>query len=142
MRYTYKRDRNFEQRFFDDLVIKFDGKKHHKKINGFSAYKIRCPYCGKKGAVMGTAKNKETFYLLCPHHDCASGGSKVLDKVIKDHANSDMWESWREGHWIDNYEWFGIKSQTERIIGKRKTFKEKQQLKSETARIYSANSRN
>ena len=142
MRYTYKRDRNFEQRFFDELVAKFDGKKHNKKINGFSAYKIRCPYCGKRGAVMGTAKNKETFYLLCPHDHCASGGSKVLDKVIKDHANSDMWESWREGHWIDNYAWFGIKSQTERIKGESKTFKEKQQLKSETARIYSANSRN
>ena len=100
------------------------------------------PYCGKKGAAMGTAKDKETFILLCPTDHCASGGSKTLHQLIQDHANSEQWEAWREGHWVDNYPWFGIKSQTKRIKGESKTFKEKQQLKSETARIYSANSRN
>ena len=142
MRYTYKADRNFEQPFFDELVKKFDCKEHHKKINGFPAHKIRCPYCGKRGAVMGTAKDKETFIMLCPTDHCASGGSKTLHQLIPKYANSGQWEAWREGHWIDNYAWFGIKSQTERIKGESKTFKEKQQLKSETARIYSANSRN
>ncbi len=142
MRYQYIADRSFEQPFFDDMVRKFDGIKHRKKINGYSAYRIRCPYCNKKGAVLGTLKNKETFALLCPTDHCASGGSKTLHELIKDHANSDQWESWREGHWIDNYHWLPIKSQTERIIGKRKTFKEKQQLKSETARILSSRSRN
>ena len=91
---------------------------------------------------MGTAKDKETFIMLCPTDHCASGGSKTLHQLIPKYANSGQWEAWREGHWIDNYAWFGIKSQTERIKGESKTFKEKQQLKSETARIYSANSRN
>ena len=91
---------------------------------------------------MGTAKDKETFILLCPTDHCASGGSKTLHQLIQDHANSGQYEAWREGHWVDNYPWFGIKSQTKKIKGDGKTFKEKQQLKSETARIYSANSRN
>ena len=142
MRYTYKRDRNFEQPFFNALVLKFDGKESRRLINGHPAYKIRCPYCGKKGAAMGTAKDKETFIMLCPTDHCASGGSKTLHQLIPKYANSGQWEAWREGHWIDNYAWYGIKSQTKRIKGESKTFKEKQQLKSETARIYSANSRN
>ena len=91
---------------------------------------------------MGTAKDKETFIMLCPTDHCASGGSKTLHQLIPKYANSGQWEAWREGHWIDNYAWYGIKSQTKRIKGESKTFKEKQQLKSETARIYSANSRN
>ena len=142
MRYTYKRDRNFEQPFFNALVLKFDGKESRRLINGYPAYKTRCPYCGKKGAAMGTAKDKETFIMLCPTDHCASGGSKTLHQLIQDHANSDQWEAWREGHWVDNYPWFGIKSQTEKIKGEGKTFKEKQQIKSETARIYSSRSRN
>ena len=141
MRYTYKRDRNFEQPFFNALVLKFDGKESRRLINGYPAYKIRCPYCGKKGAAMGTAKDKETFILLCPTDHCASGGSKTLHQLIQDHSNSEQWEAWREGHWVDNYPWFGIKSQTKKIKGDGKTFKEKQQIKSETARIYSSRSR-
>jgi len=150
MGYQFNSDFEIEKPFFNEMVHKFQGRKAPNlnisdlKATGYPIYRIQCPCCKKKKAVFGGSKRKNTFVVLCPVDGCGNRGCKTLHQIIQLYGNAKQWADWREARWSTTYtdNWFGVKSQTEQTKGESKTFKEKQQLKSETARIYSANSRN
>ncbi|CAI8226151.1 MAG: Uncharacterised protein [Prochlorococcus marinus str. MIT 9313] len=83
---------------------------------------------------MDYARNKDTYVLACPVDGCTLNGV-VLHDLIKRYGGMQMFDEWRKARWTDSYaeDWLPIKNRmpyAERKTPHRKSFKEKQDLKS------------
>ena len=111
MGYEFKTDINIEYPFFTEMVGRLDGTKGKMLFNGREKYQVRCPRCNKRKAVMGYAKTKDSFVLVCPVNGCDLNGV-VLHDLIKRYGGEAMFERWRQARWTSTYteDWLPIKS--------------------------------
>jgi len=111
MGYEFKTDINIEYPFFTEMVGRLDGTKGKMLFNGREKYQVRCPRCNKRKAVMGYAKTKDSFVLVCPVDGCDLNGV-VLHDLIKRYGGQEMFERWRQARWMPTYseDWLPIKS--------------------------------
>ena len=139
MTYKFSTDIFIEEPFFNEIAIQLGGVKKKGTFNGKDAYhNCRCPSCGKKKAVMGYMRSADTFMLACPveSHICSLNGLTLHD-LIKQYGGEEMFDRWRKARWTYVPEWLPIKNrrQEEKQQPQRKTFKEQQDLKSQTFEI-------
>ena len=139
MTYKFSTDIFIEEPFFNEIAIQLGGVKKKDTFNGKDAYhNCRCPSCGKKKAVMGYMRSADTFMLACPveSHICSLNGLTLHD-LIKQYGGEEMFDRWRKARWTYVPEWLPIKNrrQEEKQQPQRKTFKEQQDLKSQTFEI-------
>ena len=111
MGYEFKTDINIEYPFFTEMVGRLDGAKGKMLFNGRERCQVRCPKCNKNKAVMGYAKTKNTFVLVCPVDGCDLNGV-VLHDLIKRYGCTQMFDEWRKARWTTTYaeDWLPIKS--------------------------------
>jgi hypothetical protein len=111
MGYEFKTDINIEYPFFTEMVGRLDGTKGKMLFNGREKYQVRCPRCNKNKAVMGYAKTKDSFVLVCPVDECDLNGV-VLHDLIKRYGGEEMFGRWRKARWTSTYseDWLPIKS--------------------------------
>ena len=111
MGYEFKTDINIEYPFFTEMVGRLDGTKGKMLFNGRERYQVRCPKCNKNKAVMGYAKTKNTFVLVCPVDGCDLNGV-VLHDLIKRYGGEEMLGRWRRARWTStcSEDWFPIKN--------------------------------
>ena len=88
---------------------------------------------------MGYSKDKNSFILVCPVDTC-SMRSLVLHDLIKRFGGESMFNEWRKASWTTTYEenWIPIQNKVaykDRAPRKKKTFKDKQELKSAALQI-------
>ena len=102
MGYEFKTYINIEYPFFTEMVGRQGGTKGKMLFNGRERYQVRCPRCNKNNAVMGYAKTKDTFVLVCPVDGCDLNGA-VLHDLIKRYGGEEMLERWRRARWTSNY---------------------------------------
>ena len=115
-RFEYQQNLLLEEPFFLDCIRKFDGKKRGT-ANGAAAYRVNCPCCNKNIAVMGVARNRGTYLLMCPNETCSvNAKGLVLHQVIKQYL-PELFDQWRDAHWIkrERFGWYGIKNRSGRI---------------------------
>ena len=139
MNYKFFTDIFIEEPFFTEMAIQLGGVKKKGTFNGKDAYQnCRCPSCGKKKAVMGYMRSADTFMLACPveSHICSLNGL-TLHELIKEHGGKDMFDRWRKARWTHVPDWLPIKNrrQEEKRSPQKKTFKDQQDLKSQTFQI-------
>ena len=139
MSYKFSTDTYIEEPFFIEMANMLGGKKKTRGFNGKVAYQnCRCPSCGKNAAVMGYMRSADTFMLACPveSHICSLNGLTLHD-LIKQYGGEEMFDRWRKARWTYVPEWLPIKNrrQEEKQQPQRKTFKEQQDLKSQTFEI-------
>jgi hypothetical protein len=139
MTYKFYTDVSIEEPFFNEMAILLGGVKKKKPFNGKDSYQnCRCPCCGKSKAVMGYARSANTFILACPveSHICSLNGMTLHD-LIKGYGGKEMFDRWRGARWIHTPDWLPIKCrrQGEKKTPQQKSFKEKQDLKSQTFEI-------
>jgi hypothetical protein len=111
MGYEFKTDINIEYPFFTEMVGRLDGTKGKMLFNGREKYQVRCPRCNKNKAVMGYAKTKDSFVLVCPVDECDLNGV-ILHNLIKRYGGGEMFERWRQARWTPTYteDWLPIKN--------------------------------
>ena len=111
MGYEFKTDINIEYPFFTEMVGRLDGTKGKMLFNGREKYQVRCPRCNKNKAVMGYAKTKDSFVLVCPVDECDLNGV-ILHDLIKRYGGEEMFERWRQARWTPAYteDWLPIKN--------------------------------
>ena len=111
MGYEFKTDINIEYPFFTEIVERLNGTKGKMLFNGREKYQVRCPRCNKNKAVMGYAKTKDSFVLVCPVDECDLNGV-ILHDLIKRYGGEEMFERWRQARWTPTYseDWFPIKN--------------------------------
>ena len=139
MNYNFSTDTFIEEPFFNEMAIQLGGVKKKGTFNGKGAYQdCRCPFCGKKKAVMGYMRSADTFMLACPVDSqiCSLNGMTLHD-LIKEHGEGDMFDRWRKARWSHVPEWLPIKNrrQEEKKQPQQKTFKDQQDLKSQSLEI-------
>ena len=88
---------------------------------------------------MFIGENKDTFIFKCFIPQC-SLTSVPLHDLIKRYGGESMFQEWRKASWSTTYEenWFPIQNKVaykDRAPRKKKTFKEKQELKSAALQI-------
>lgn len=136
MSYKFSTNTNIEEPFFMEMANLLGGKRKARGFNGKVAYQnCRCPSCGKEVAVMGYMRSADTFMLACPveSHICSLNGITLHD-LIKHYGGEEMFARWRKARWTHVPEWLPIKNrkQGERRAPKHKTFKDQQDLWSQT----------
>tara|TARA_B100001996_G_scaffold173653_1_gene132508 strand:- start:50 stop:493 length:444 start_codon:yes stop_codon:yes gene_type:complete len=134
MGYKYIRDIHIEEPFYHTMARKLNGIKIREPFNGKASYEVSCPCCKKRKARMGYSNHKDTFILVCPVDTC-SLRRLVLHDLIKRFGGESMFNEWRKASWTTTYEenWFPIQNKVaykDRAPRKKKTFKDKQELKS------------
>ena len=139
MNYKFSTDIFIEEPFFMEMANQLGGIKKEKSFNGRDAYQnCRCPSCGKKKAVMGYMRSADTFMLACPVDSqiCSLNGMTLHD-LIKEHGEGDMFDRWRKARWTHVPDWLPIKNRRhgEKKQPQQKTFKDQQDLKSQTLEI-------
>ena len=139
MSYKFFTNPFIEESFFHEIAMQLGGTKKKGAFNGKDAYaECRCPSCGRKKAVMGYMRSGNTYMLACPvdSHICSLNGMTLHD-LIKEHGEKDMFDRWRKARWIYVPEWLPIKNRRkeEKKQPKKKTFKEQQDLKSQSIQI-------
>ena len=144
MGYEYIRYIHIEEPFYHTMASKLNGIKIREPFNGKASYEVSCPCCNKRKARMGYSKHKDTFILVCPVDTC-SVRSLNLHQLIYRFGGDCMWNDWRKASWTTTYEeeWFPIKNKVayeDRAPRKKKTFKDKQELKSAALQIKMNNS--
>lgn len=128
---------DYEYRIFCVMVSCLDGVKSKYKANDHDAYSVRCPYCSKRGSVLGMGKDRSSYVLLCPN--CEKGYS--LHQLIQDHASDELKEDWwkhRSG-WVD-YKQLGypIKHRCGGSRGRRASFRDQMRVAAEMASLWVA----
>lgn len=128
---------DYEYRIFCVIVSSLYGVKSKYKANEHDAYCCRCPYCSKRGSVLGMGKDRSSYVLLCPN--CEKGYS--LHQLIQDHGSDELKEDWwknRSG-WID-YKQLGypIKHRSSGTRGHRASFRDKMRVAGEMASLWVA----
>ena len=88
---------------------------------------------------MGYSKQKDTFILVCPVDTCSLRKLNLHD-LIKRFGGESMFNEWRKASWTTTYEeeWFPIQNKVayeDRAPRKKKTFRDKQELKSVALQI-------
>ena len=144
MGYKFIRDIHIEEPYYHTIARKLNGYKLKETFNGKASYEVSCPCCKKRKARMGYSKHKNTFILVCPVDTC-SVRSLNLHQLIYRFGGDCMWNDWRKASWTTTYEeeWFPIKNKVayeDRAPRKKKTFKDKQELKSAALQIKMNNS--
>ena len=144
MGYKFIRDIHIEEPYYHTMAKILNGNKLRETFNGKTSYQVECPCCKKKKARMGYSKQKDTFILVCPVDTC-SVRSLNLHQLIYRFGGDCMWNDWRKASWTTTYEeeWFPIKNKVayeDRAPRKKKTFKDKQELKSAALQIKMNNS--
>ena len=139
MGYKYIRDIHIEEPYYHTMAGMLNGNKLRETFNGKTSYQVKCPCCKKKKARMGYSKQKDTFILVCPVDTC-SMRSMVLHDLIYRFGGESMFNEWRKASWTTTYEenWFPIQNKVaykDRAPRKKKTFKDKQELKSAALQI-------
>ena len=139
MSYRFYTDLRIEEPFFLEMASLLDGKVRAGSFNGNIAFKnCRCPGCGRKVAVMGYIPSADTFMLACPVDSriCALSGIS-LHSLIKQYGGDEMFSRWREARWTYVHEWLPLKSRRQGVRGvnQKKSFKEKQRIKSQSLEI-------
>ena len=117
MGYEFKTDINTEYPFFMEMVGRLHGNKGNILFNGREKYQVRCPKCNKDKAVMGYAKTKDSFVLVCPVDRCDLNGV-VLHDLIKRYGGVEMFERWRKARWKTTYteNWLPIKTKRKKEL--------------------------
>ena len=138
MGYKFIRDIHIEEPYYHTMAGMLNGNKLRETFNGKTSYQVECPCCKKKKARMGYSKQKDTFIFVCPVDTC-SLRSLVLHELIK-RFGGDLFQDWRKASWTTTYEenWFPIQNKVaykDRAPRKKKTFKDKQELKSAALQI-------
>ena len=139
MGYRFIRGIHIEEPYYHTIARMLNGNKLRETFNGKTSYQVECPCCKKKKARMGYSKHKNTFILVCPVDTC-SMRSMVLHDLIKRFGGESMFNDWRKASWTTTYEenWFPIQNKVayeDRAPRKKKTFKDKQELKSVALQI-------
>ena len=139
MGYKFIRDIHIEEPYYHTMALKLNGNKLREPFNNKASYEVSCPCCNKRKARMGYSKEKNTFILVCPVDTC-SMRSLVLHDLIKRFGGESMFNEWRKASWTTTYEenWFPIQNKVaykDRAPRKKKTFKDKQELKSAALQI-------
>lgn len=139
MGYKFSTNIYIEEPFFIEMANLLGGKRKTSGFNGKVAYQnCRCPSCGKKVAVMGYTRSADTFMFACPveSHICSLNGMTLHD-LIKHYGGEEMFARWRKARWTHVPDWLPIKNrrQEEKRSPQKKTFKDQQDLKSQTFEI-------
>ena len=87
---------------------------------------------------MGWSKQKDTFILMRPVDYCTNRRVVLHDLIYR--YGGDLWDAWRNDSWTTTYEenWFPTQNKVaykDREPRKKKTFKDKQKLKSAALEI-------
>ena len=139
MRIDYDNDLRIELPFFLEMVKKLNGSKLRDNFNHKSYYQVDCPECGKRKAIMEYFKKADTFGIRCPVNGCVLNKSKrtkvlTLNDLIKHHGGIEMFDRWCKARGQFHYKsnWNPIKNRRvgEKSSRRKKTFKEKMNLKS------------
>ena len=139
MGYEFIRDIHIEEPYYHTIAAKFNGIKLREAFNGKASYEVSCPCCKKRKARMGYSKQKNTFILVCPVDTCSMSSMNLHD-LIKRFGGQSMFNEWRKDSWTTTYEedWFPIQNKVaykDRAPRKKKSFKDKQELKSAVLQI-------
>jgi len=139
MGYKFIRDIHIEEPYYHTIARKLNGYKLKETFNGKASYEVSCPCCKKRKARMGYSKNKNTFILVCPVDTCSMSSMNLHD-LIKRFGGQSMFNEWRKDSWTTTYEenWFPIQNKVaykDRAPRKKKSFKDKQELKSAVLQI-------
>jgi len=139
MGYRFIRDIHIEEPYYHTIARKLNGYKLKETFNGKASYEVSCPCCKKRKARMGYSKNKNTFILVCPVDTCSMSSMNLHD-LIKRFGGQSMFNEWRKDSWTTTYEedWFPIQNKVaykDRAPRKKKSFKDKQELKSAVLQI-------
>ena len=139
---NYSRNLNdpiIELPFFQEMVGRLKGVERKDNFNGFKFYEVECPECGKRAARMGYFKKANTFAIECPVNGCVLNKKKnrkglSLNDLIKHHGGIEMFDRWCKARGQFHYKsnWNPIKNRRvgEKSSRRKKTFKEKMDLKS------------
>ena len=138
MGYKFIRDIHIEEPYYHTMAGILKGNKCKELINGKGTYEVECPCCKKRKARMGWSKQKDTFILMCPVDYCTNRRVVLHDLIYR--YGGDLWDAWRNDSWTTTYEenWFPIQNKVaykDRAPRKKKTFKDKQELKSAALNI-------
>ena len=139
MGYKFIRGIHIEEPYYHTIARKLNGYKLKETFNGKASYEVSCPCCKKRKARMGYSKNKNTFILVCPVDTCSMSSMNLHD-LIKRFGGQSMFNEWRKDSWTTTYEenWFPIQNKVaykDRAPRKKKSFKDKQELKSAVLQI-------
>ena len=139
MKLNYNNDLNVELPFFLEMVRKLNGVKKRDTLQHKNYYQVNCPECGKKKAIMEYFQRANTFGIRCPVNGCVLNKTKgtkalTLNDLIKHHGGTEAFDRWcsARGQFYYKNQWNPIKNRRvgEKSTRKKKTFKEKMQLKS------------
>ena len=139
MGYKYIRDISTEYPFYQRMAGLLKGKKSSRSIGGKEVYEVECPCCNKRRSYMFMGEKRDTFIFKCFIPQC-SITSMPLHDLIKRYGGESMFNEWRKASWTTTYEenWFPIQNKVaykDRAPRKKKTFKDKQELKSVALQI-------
>jgi len=139
MGYEFIRDIHIEYPFYQRMAAILKGKKSNSKKEGREIYEVECPSCKKRKAYLYTGEMGNTFMFKCFLSEC-SLNSVPLHNLIKRFGGQSMFNEWRQASWTTTYaeNWFPVKNKIpykDRISKTKKTFREKQELKSITQKI-------
>ena len=139
MKLDYKNDLRIELPYFLEMVKKLNGSKLRDNFNHKNYYQVECPECGKRKAIMEYFKKANTFGIRCPVNGCVLNKKKgtkalTLNDLIKYYGGIEMFDRWciARGQFHYKDQWYPIKYKRlgERSSRKKKTFKERMDLKS------------
>ena len=139
MGYKFIRDITIEYPFYQRMAALLKGKKARRSIGGKEVYEVECPCCKKRRSYMFMGEKRDTFIFKCFIPQC-SITSMPLHDLIKRYGGESMFNEWRKASWTTTYEenWFPIQNKVaykDRAPRKKKTFKDKQELRSASLQI-------
>ena len=121
------------------MVGRLKGVERKDNFNGFKFYEVECPECGKRAARMGYFKKANTFAIECPVNGCVLNKRKgtkalTLNDLIKYYGGIEMFDRWciarGQFHYKNNWNPIKYRRLGERSSRRKKSFKEKMDLKS------------
>ncbi len=104
-----------QEPFYNYMVFQLSGKKGKKKVNGESAYLVKCPHCGCSNSALITSRNKDTYLFICPNVPKNNGtchlGKLTLHQLINRYGSTALVSDWIKARKKSVHgEWFPIKN--------------------------------